>query len=120
MNIPNNPEFLSQPLEAECGYNAKGKSGGVVGGIQQRLYHAIGGGGDNEGLCIGGEYDPPDNLRYNGKGQIFVLNGSMKKTVLKRAITTLTRSEAKSVIQLCSKVHRQRLLTLVGPPIHNP
>ena len=36
MNILNNPEYLSRPLGAECGNNAKGNSDGVGGGRRQR------------------------------------------------------------------------------------
>ena len=43
--------------------------------------------------------------------KIFVLTGSMQKTVLKQAIGTLARSEAKSAIQLNSRKHRLSLST---------
>ena len=36
MTIPNNPECLSWPLEAECGNNAKGNLGRVEGGRRQQ------------------------------------------------------------------------------------
>ena len=36
VNIPNNPECLSWPLGGKCGNTAKGKSGGVGLGRQQR------------------------------------------------------------------------------------
>ena len=39
-----------------------------------------------------GEYNPPDDLRYNVEGKkIFVLTGSMQKIVLKRSIETFAR-----------------------------
>ena len=58
---------------------------------------------DDEGVFMNGEDDPPDDLRYNGEGKkFFVLIRSMQKTVLKRSITKLARSEAKSAIQLHS------------------
>ena len=39
MTIPNNPDYLSRPLGAECGNTAKGNSGGVGGGRKQQRYH---------------------------------------------------------------------------------
>ena len=43
--------------------------------------------------------------------KIVVLTGSMQKTFLQREITTLARSEAKSIIQLRSRKHRPILST---------
>ena len=43
--------------------------------------------------------------------KIVVLPGSKQKTVLKRAIATLERSEAKSAIQLHSRPHMPSPLT---------
>ena len=71
-----------------------------------------GGEGDNEGIWMDGEDDPPDDLRYNEKcKKNRCITCSVQKTVLKRAIATLARLEAKSAIQFRSKPHRLRLLT---------
>ena len=55
------------------------------------------------------------HLMTSGKmdkvSKIVVLFGSMQKTVLKRAITTLAWSEVKVTIQLCSRKHRPSLST---------
>ena len=68
--------------------------------------------GEDEGLCMDGEDEPPDDLRYNREGKkIVVLTGSMQKIVLKRAIAKEARSEVKSAIQLHSRIHRPSLST---------
>ena len=48
MTIPNNPDCLSRFWGAECGNNAKGKSVGVVGVIQQQQDHGR--------RCVGGQW----------------------------------------------------------------
>ena len=66
--------------------------------------------GRDEVIWMDGEDDPPDELRYNREGnKIVALPGSMQKTVFKREISTIERSEVKAAIQLCSLPHRQSL-----------
>ena len=64
-----------------------------------------------------------NHLMTSGKMEkvrkIVVLTGSMRKTVLKRTITTLARSEVKAAVQLCSQKKRTILSTSVGTPIRN-
>ena len=52
---------------------------------------------------MNGEDEPLDDLMYSGEGKkIVALHGIIQKTVLRRAITTLSRSEAKSAMHLRS------------------
>ena len=68
--------------------------------------------GGDAGVWMDSKDEPPDDLRYSKEvNKIVVLPRIMQKTVLKRAITALARSEAKPAIQLRSQPHRPRLST---------
>ena len=68
--------------------------------------------GNNEGVWIEGEDEPPDDLRYNGEGKKnCCINREHAEDSFEESIPTLSRSEAKAAIQLCSQPHRRSLST---------
>ena len=68
--------------------------------------------GDYEGVSMGGEDEPFDDLMYNGEGKKnCCITREHAEDSFKQSIATLARSEAKATIQFCSQTYRPSLST---------